>query len=83
MKKFVPSILASMMVMSCSQLSTNDSNELIGKDNAPKNIIMIVGDGMGPAYTTAYRYFHDNPATAQIEQTVFDRHLVGLSLIHI
>lgn len=77
MKKFVPSILASMMVMSCSQLSTNDSNELIVKDNAPKNIIMIVGDGMGPAYTTAYRYFHDNPATAQIEQTVFDRHLVG------
>jgi alkaline phosphatase len=79
MKKFVPSILASMMVMSCSQLSTNDSNELIVKDNTPKNIIMIVGDGMGPAYTTAYRYFHDNPATDRIEQTVFDRHLVGSS----
>ncbi|WP_085297237.1 alkaline phosphatase [Cognaticolwellia mytili] len=77
MKKFVPSILASMMVMSCSQLSTNDSNELIAKDNTPKNIIMIVGDGMGPAYTTAYRYFHDDPTTAQVEQTVFDRHLVG------
>lgn len=43
----------------------------------PKNIIMIVGDGMGPAYTSAYRYFSDNPETAEIEQTVFDRMLVG------
>ena len=46
---------------------------------APKNIIMIIGDGMGPAYTTGYRYFHDDPNTPQIEQTVFDRHLKGLS----
>jgi alkaline phosphatase len=42
-----------------------------------KNIIMIVGDGMGPAYTSAYRYFRDNAATPDIEQTVFDRILVG------
>ena len=45
--------------------------------SAPKNIIMIVGDGMGPAYTAAYRYFSDNPATTEIEATVFDRILVG------
>jgi len=46
---------------------------------APKNIIMIVGDGMGPAYTTAYRYFRDDPKTKIIEETVFDRTLVGMS----
>lgn len=40
--------------------------------NTPKNIIMIVGDGMGPAYTTAYRYFKDNPETLDVESTVFD-----------
>lgn len=45
----------------------------------PKNIIMIIGDGMGPAYTSAYRYFHDDPNTYAVENTVFDRHLVGLS----
>ena len=44
---------------------------------APKNIIMVVGDGMGPAHTSAYRYFKDNPKTVEIEKTVFDRHLVG------
>ncbi|WDE03146.1 alkaline phosphatase [Thalassomonas viridans] len=49
------------------------------KTSAPENIIMIVGDGMGPAYASAYRYFHDNPNTPEIEQTVFDRHLVGMS----
>jgi len=45
----------------------------------PKNIIMVVGDGMGPAYTTAYRYYNDDPKTKVVEETVFDRHLVGLS----
>lgn len=45
----------------------------------PKNIIMVVGDGMGPAYTSAYRYFHDNRATPEMEDTVFDRLLVGMA----
>ncbi len=43
----------------------------------PKNIVIMVGDGMGPAYTSAYRYYQDNPSTLEIEQTVFDRLLVG------
>ena len=43
----------------------------------PKNVIMIVGDGMGPAYTTAYRYFKDDPNTPNIESTIFDDILLG------
>lgn len=45
----------------------------------PKNMVIMVGDGMGPAYTTAYRYFKDNPDTEEIEQTVFDRLLAGMA----
>ena len=45
----------------------------------PKNVIMVVGDGMGPAYTTAYRYFADNKNTPLVELTVFDRMLVGMA----
>jgi alkaline phosphatase len=45
----------------------------------PKNIIMVVGDGMGPAYTSAYRYFNDDPTTSVIESTIFDKTLVGMS----
>jgi alkaline phosphatase len=48
----------------------------------PKNIIMIVGDGMGPAYTTGYRYFADDKNTKEVETTVFDRLLVGMASTH-
>jgi alkaline phosphatase len=50
--------------------------------HSPKNIIMIIGDGMGPAYTTAYRMYADDPSTPEVEQTVFDRLLVGMSSTH-
>ena len=30
---------------------------------SPQNIIMVVADGMGPAYVTAYRNYRDDPTT--------------------
>ena len=45
-------------------------------EQAPKNIIYMIGDER-PAYTTAYRYFKDDPATKEIESTVFDTMLTG------
>ena len=48
-------------------------------EQAPKNIIYMIGDGMGPAYTTAYRYYKDDPATKEIEKTVFDTILTGMA----
>ncbi|WP_421132029.1 alkaline phosphatase [Alteromonas sp. A079] len=47
------------------------------QQNVPKNIIMVVADGMGPAYTTAYRNFVDDPSTPHIENVVLDDILVG------
>ena len=44
---------------------------------APQNIIYIIGDGMGPEFVTAYRYFKDDPNTPEIEKTIFDKFLVG------
>ncbi len=46
-------------------------------ETTPKNIIFVISDGMGPAYTTGYRYFADDPATKEVEETVFDRLYVG------
>ncbi|MCO7224523.1 alkaline phosphatase [Pleionea sp. CnH1-48] len=43
----------------------------------PKNIILMVGDGMGPAHIKAYRIFKDNSSTHPIENTVFDSILLG------
>ena len=54
-------------------------DDLLANSHSPKNIIMVIADGMGPAYTTAYRLFNDNPDTEIIEPTIFDKTLVGLS----
>lgn len=48
-------------------------------ETAPKNVIYMIGDGMGPAYTTAYRYFKDDPTTKSVDQTVFDTMLTGMA----
>lgn len=77
MKFFIPSLIFALH--SVSYASASDLNTTTLDDNVPKNIIMVIGDGMGPAYTSAYRYFKDNPETDIVEDTVFDRHLTGLS----
>ncbi|RVU40632.1 alkaline phosphatase [Rheinheimera riviphila] len=46
---------------------------------APKNIIYMIGDGMGPAYLSAYRYYQDNPATKAVESTIYDELWVGVA----
>src|SRR6185312_11502867 len=50
-----------------------------GKASDPKikNVIVLIGDGMGPSYMTAHRYMKDNPKTFEMESTEFDKHLVG------
>jgi len=77
MKKFILAVISFMSIGSCS------THTLIAdktpSSTLPKNVIMVIGDGMGPAYTSAYRYYHDNPSTKKVEETVFDRHLLGLS----
>lgn len=45
----------------------------------PTNIIYIIGDGMAASYTSAYRYFNDDPSTPEIETTIFDEMLVGMA----
>lgn len=46
------------------------------------NIIFLVGDGMGVAYTSAYRLYQDDLATPELDKTVFDEMLVGMASTH-
>lgn len=46
-------------------------------DGTVKNVIFLIGDGMGPSYTAAYRYMIDKASTPTMEKTVFDPYLVG------
>jgi alkaline phosphatase len=84
MKKLLSTALVSLALGACS--TANNQTVLGANDKTiqdpiekPKNIIMVVADGMGPAYTTAFRFFNDNPETSAIDETVFDRHLVGMA----
>lgn len=43
----------------------------------PKNLILMIGDGMGFAQVKAYRYYADDPSTPRIEPLPFDQYLVG------
>ena len=46
---------------------------------APKNIIYMIGDGMGPAYLSAYRYYSDDISTKTVENTIFDELWQGVA----
>ncbi len=76
-------ILASSMLLTSTSIvahaNTPVQTMLGDAPSVPKNIVIMIGDGMGPAYTSAFRYYKDNPDTQEIEQTVFDRLLVGAS----
>ena len=39
----------------------------------------MIGDGMGPTYTSTYRYYKDDNLTSKVEATVFDEMLVGMN----
>jgi len=78
MKKIIPVLmLTTLGACTANDQPSTSTPQPTPSVSAPKNIIMIVGDGMGPAYTAAYRYFKDNPQTPAIETTPFDDILVG------
>ncbi|GLS83097.1 alkaline phosphatase [Paraferrimonas haliotis] len=52
------------------------------QQQAPHSIIIMIGDGMGPAVVSGYRYYKDNPDTLEVEETVFDRLLTGTARTH-
>ncbi|WP_420844981.1 alkaline phosphatase [Macrococcus brunensis] len=47
------------------------------EQKTPKNIIFMIGDGMGPSFTTAHRYMMDNPSTKRMDLVSFDHYLLG------
>ena len=47
--------------------------------SAPKNIIYMIGDGMGPSYLSAYRYYSDDKSTPTVENTIFDELWLGMA----
>lgn len=68
-----------MKKLTLGLLSLFMSAVAIAAPNPRPNIIFMVGDGMGVAYTGAYRLYQDDLATSELETTVFDEMLVGMA----
>jgi alkaline phosphatase len=45
--------------------------------DTPRNLVLLIGDGMGPAQVKAYRMYADDPATELIDPLPIDPLMVG------
>lgn len=84
-KKILPLTVLSTIGVG-SLIGSFANNEVQAKEavrNAEiKNVIFLIGDGMGVSYTSAYRYLKDNPKTKEVEATEFDKYLVGQQMTY-
>lgn len=80
LKRALPVAILSTIAFS-SLVGTGTANaklEKADKNKAEiKNVIFLIGDGMGVSYTSAYRYLKDDPSTKRVDPTEFDKFLVG------
>ena len=84
-KKFLPITLVSALAFGSLSWSGADRVSAKGNPNKEpeiKNVIFLIGDGMGVSYTSAYRYLKDNPGTKVAERTEFDKYLVGQQMTY-
>lgn len=78
MKSFYSaSAVALTVAIACATTSAHAAAP--SKNIAPKNVIFMIGDGMGPAYLAAYRYYKDDASTKAVEPTIFDQLWVGVA----
>jgi alkaline phosphatase len=78
-KKLIPfAVVSSLAIGGLSGAFSADAKQTPKQNNAKiKNVIFMIGDGMGVSYTSAYRYLKDDPNTKFAEGTEFDKYLVG------
>lgn len=80
-KKLIPATVLSSVLIA-SLLPGAQPAAAAANTGEIKNVIFLVGDGMGFSYITAHRYMKDNPNTPQKELTAFDPYLVGAQMTY-
>ncbi|MDP4534664.1 alkaline phosphatase [Alkalimonas collagenimarina] len=68
---------ALFFLLACAQSSQIEQTNT--QQPAPQNIIFMIGDGMGPSYLTAYRYYLAEGKQTEIEPTIYDELWSGMS----
>ncbi|TDM01638.1 alkaline phosphatase [Macrococcus hajekii] len=56
---------------------TNKPAVCHGNQKTPKNVILMIGDGMGISQLGAYRYYKDDETKSGLDKLSFDQHLAG------
>ncbi|KAA5584598.1 alkaline phosphatase, partial [Pseudomonas aeruginosa] len=62
--------------------SLKDVAQAKSTEKSPKNIIFLIGDGMGNSYTSAYRYMRNAPRKQFVSQTTLDQYLIGQQMTY-
>ena len=83
-KKLLPvAVISSLALTSlASSFLAIEAKEKEQNNAEVKNVIFLIGDGMGVSYTSAYRYLKDDPATKFAEKSAFDKYLVGQQMTY-
>lgn len=68
-------VLVSLMLTAC--VSVAPETETDPTQAPPRNVIFMLGDGMGFAHVKAYRMYADNPATELVEPLPMEAYQVG------
>lgn len=82
-KKALPTLAASAVAFGGLMGSVQQTEAKGQSDKREiKNVIFLIGDGMGVSYTSAYRYLQDDPGTKFVERTELDKYLVGQQMTY-
>lgn len=84
-KKILPIAVMSTVALGSliGTVSNTDVQAEAANSNAKiKNVIFLIGDGMGVSYTSAHRYLKDDPTTPVADRTEFDKYLVGQQMTY-
>ncbi|WP_214894217.1 alkaline phosphatase [Exiguobacterium sp. H66] len=83
LKRLIP-ILALSTLSLGTMVSTPDADAKSKYKKTPeiRNVIFLIGDGMGVSYTSAHRYLKNDPTTTVAEKTAFDQYLVGQQMTY-
>lgn len=84
-KRVLPAVALTLAVSASTLLSGGQASAVQAvsvEKKQIKNIIFLIGDGMGTSYTSAYRYMKDDPSTKGMDKTVFDPYLVGAQMTY-
>ena len=76
-RKLIFSILLCASPLTLAQ-NSNDASDQEPKSVGPKNVIFLMGDGLGPTQIKALRYYNDNPATPTLDPLSFDPYFQGV-----